>query len=121
MAESKIIKENFAGVASVNAEGTAKYLQSFEEMAIMQEAPPATGGYVPRGKPRKGLSGDPTDGARSAADGATPKFLSERDDATNIRADNQILTRATPTSSKSERDKRPNKLRTYTDAAGEGL
>jgi hypothetical protein len=115
-------KENFAGAPTVRATETAKNLQSFDEITIMSEQPATASPWIPRGSPRKGLTGDTTDGFTVAADNATPKMLVEKDDATNIRADNQILTRATPTSSKADRDKRPSfKLRTYTDAAGENL
>jgi len=118
----KGFKENFAGAPLVRATETAKGLQSFDEVTIMSEQPATASPWIPRGNPRKGLSGDSSNGDRVAAANSTPKRLSELDDAVNLRADNQILTRATPTSNKGDRDKRPTfKLRTYTDAAGENL
>ena len=115
-------KDNFAGAPTVRATETAKNLQSFDEISIMTEQPSPAGPLIPRGSPRKGLTGDTTDGARVAAANSTPKRLAELDDATNLRADNQILTRATPTSDKGTKSSKPTfKLRTYTDAAGENL
>ena len=115
-------KDNFAGAPTVRATETAKGLQSFDEISIMSEKPATASPWIPRGSPRKGLTGDTTDGARVAAANSTPRGLKELDDAVNLRADNQILTRATPTSDKATKSSKPTfKLRTYTDAAGENL
>ena len=120
-ASTKGFNENFAGAPASRAEGTAQYVQSFDEITITSQQPATASPWVPRGVPAKGHSEDPKSSERAAADGATPHLLGIYDDATNLRADNVILVRATPTSSKAGQDKRPNKLRTYQDASGEGL
>ena len=47
--------------------------------------------------------------------------LQAYDDMSNMRADNQVLVRAVPTSQKSDKNARPDRLRIYRDASGESL
>ena len=112
----KGFKENFAGAPTARANGTAQNLQSFDEITIMSEQPATTEGYVPRGTPKRGLSGEDV---AKVVDG--PRQLSFYDDTDNKRADNTILTRATPTSQKGEKSVKPKYLRTYTDMEGENI
>lgn len=113
----RTFKQNFAGAPNVRATETAKNLQSFDEITIMSEQPATTEGYVPRGTPKKGLSGEAA--LVQHVDG--PRLLSFYDPADNKRADNTILTRATPTSQKGEKSVKPKYLRTYTDMEGENI
>src|SRR5438445_4306493 len=113
----KGFKENFAGAPTVRANGTAQNLQSFDEITIMSEQPATATPWAPRGTPKKGLSGEAA--LVTVVDG--PKQLSYYDDADNKRADNTILTRATPTSQKGEKSAKPKYLRTYTDMEGENI
>src|SRR3989454_947141 len=101
--------------------GRAQTLQPFDKITIMSEQPATTEGYVPRGTPKKGLSGETSDGARKAADGSAPRQLSAYDDTDNKRADQLTMTRATPASQKGEKSVKPKYLRTYTDMEGENI
>src|SRR3989442_1639716 len=116
-----MVDQNFAGTPTARANGTAQNLQSFDEITIMSEQPATNAGYVPRGTPKKGFSGETSDGARKAADGSAPRQLSAYDDTDNKRADQLTMTRATPTSQKSEKSVKPKYLRTYTDMEGENI
>lgn len=90
---------------------TGKYVQSFDERAVMQEEPPTQDG---------GPKGSPAIPSLPDAHGPAPK-LRVYDGTQNIRADNQILVRETPTSDKGEKNKWASRIGTYRDAAGEGL
>ena len=105
-------KDNFAGQPTVRANGTAKYLQSFDEIAIRTEEPAVADGYVPRGSPKR----DPKENGVGA-----PSRLQGYDERQNTRADNKILFRDTPQSAKDKQDKRPDRLRRYTQQAGEDI
>ena len=101
----------YGSLAPVPASATAKYVQSFDERAIMSEAPPTIDGG-PKGNPKRDFVPKVVDG---------PKLLAAYDGLANLRADNQVLVRETPTSSKSDRDMRARKLRVYRDQAGENI
>ena len=89
----------------------AKYVQSFDERAIMQEQPPKIQGGA-KGSPKRDDLPSQTAGARR---------LQAYDGMSNMRADNQVLVRATPSSQKSDKNARPDRLRIYRDASGESL
>ncbi len=101
----------YSVLASTTRPASAKYVQNFDERAIMQEEPPTIAGG-PKGSPKRDVLPQQT---------AYPRRLIEMDDETNIRADGQVLVRATPTSSKADRDTKARRLGVYQDAAGEGL
>ena len=101
----------YGSIAPVPASKTAKYVQSFDDRAIMQEQPPKATGS-PKGSPAR-------DDLPSQVAG--PRRLSHYDDRANMRADNQTLVREVPDSKKSDKNAKPNRLRIYRDAAGENL
>jgi hypothetical protein len=91
--------------AGAQANQTAKYVQSFDERAIMSETPPTISG-TPRGNPKRDVL---PDGYHE------PSKLLAYADMSNMRADNQVLVAETPNSQKGTKDKWPNKLRMYRD------
>ena len=101
----------YGSLAPVPASATAKYVQSFDERAIMQEAPPTIDG-TPRGTPKRPEIGNFD---------AIPRLVAEYDGLANLRAENQVLVRETPSAKKSEKNAWPNKLRVYRDPAGENI
>lgn len=101
----------YGSLAPVPASATAKYVQSFDERAIMQEAPPTIDG-TPRGNPKRPEIGNFD---------AVPQRVSEYDGMANMRADNQVLVRETPSSRKAEQNSYARRIRVYRDQAGENL
>lgn len=91
--------------AGAQANQTAKYVQSFDERAIMAETPPTISG-TPRGSPKRDVL---PDGYHE------PNRLHGYADMSNLRADNQVLVAETPDSKKATKDRWPNKLRMYRD------
>ena len=117
----KGFKNNFAGAPTVRAEGTAAKLQSFDEITIMSEQPATHEPWAPRGTPSKDFTGSVTKAGTNVAN-SEGRYVAGHDDTTNLRADNVVHTRATPTSEKGTKSSKPTfKLRSYTDAAGENL
>lgn len=100
------------GNAPTGSPATAKYVQSFEEVATQTEQPSKAAPWVTRGNPKR----DPIpDGQHE------PNLLVVLDDRVNIRADGKVLVRETPDSKKSDKDSRPNGLRVYRQQAGEDI
>lgn len=99
-----------ANAPSGRATDTAKYVQSFEEVAIMTEQPSPADPWVPRGNPKRDVHQDGL---------GVPGRLSAYDDRRNLRADPQTFFRDTPESVKSDKDARPDRLRTYRLQSGE--
>lgn len=95
------------------AVGTAKYLQSFDEIAIRTEQPATTDGYVVRGNPRRDALLDDLP--------AVPQRLQAYDERQNPRADPQTFFRDTPQSAKDQQDKRPDWLYRFRQQAGEDI
>jgi hypothetical protein len=106
----------YSTLAPVPANATAKFVQTFDERAIMQEQPPTAAGG-PKGSPTP----DTWVSVGRKGEDSLP-YLYAPDEVANVRADNQVLVRATPTSSKADnRYATPNKLRMYRDEAGESI
>ena len=101
----------YSVLANTTRPASANYVQNFDGRAIMQEEPPTIAGG-PKGSPKRDALPRQIGYARR---------LIEFDDETNIRADGQVLVRATPTSSKADRDTKARRLGVYHDASGEGL
>ena len=102
----------YGTLAPVPAAKRAKYVQSFDERAIMQEQPPKVDAG-PRGNPKRDDLPSQTAG---------PRRLSAYDDLTNMRADNQTLVREVPNSKKAEKNAWPSRLRIGRgDSSGEGI
>ena len=109
----------YGSLAPVPASATAKYVQSFDERAIMQEQPPKIDGG-PKGNPKRDQW--PTDGSAESDTRFFPKRIIEYVEYTNMRADNQVLVRETPSSKKADKNAWPRRgLRVYYDQAGEDL
>ena len=109
---NKSPKMNANAPASRPATATGKYVQSFDEIAVMTEQPAKAAPWVPRGNPKRD-STTPANG--------TPRLLASYDDRQNLRADGKVLVRETPDSKKTDKDARPNGLRVYRQQAGEDL
>lgn len=108
----------YGTLAPVPANKTGKYVQSFDERAIMQEQPPRTESG-PRGNPKP----DEWDGQQNGKpDSPTyPRRIRVYDELANVRADNQVLVRETPSSRKGEKNAWPSALRIQRDeSSGEG-
>lgn len=101
------------GPSTVQANSTAKYVQSFDEISVRQEEPAPTDGYVPRGSPKRDTLFDDMP--------AVPQRLQAYDERQNTRSDNQTFFRDTPQSAKDKQDKRPDWLYKYTSEAGEDI
>ena len=101
----------YGTLAPVSAAKTAKYVQTFDDRAIMQEQPPKAAGG-PRGVPTRD---------ELPTQHTYPRRLLAYDAMSNMRADNQTLVREVPSTSKADKNAKPNRLRIYRDAAGENL
>jgi hypothetical protein len=112
------VAPDYGTLAPVPASATAKYVQSFDERAIMQEQPPTISGS-PRGNPKPDVW--PTDGSGERDSRFFPKLIFELDDMRNIRSDNQVLVRETPSSKKADKNVWAKNIYHYTDQAGEDL
>jgi len=109
---------DYGTLAPVPASATGKYVQSFDERAVMQEQPPTISG-TPRGNPKP----DAWDGQQNGKpDSPTyPRLIIELDELKNIRSDNQVLVRDTPTSKKGEKNIWGQFVYHYSNQAGEDL
>ena len=105
-------KDNFAGQPTVRATNTAKYVQSFDEIAVRTEEPSPHDPLVPRGSPKR----DPKEHSVG-----TPSRLQGYDHRQNTRADPKTYFRDTPQSAKEKQDKRPDRLGRYHQQAGEDI
>ena len=105
-------QDNFAGNPTTRATTTAKFVQSYDEIAIRTEEPAPSSPLIPRGNPAR----DPKQAAVGEAD-----RIQGYDDAQNTRAQPQTYFRDTPPSEKGAKDQRPDWLYRYTDHAGEQL
>jgi len=112
------VAPDYGTLAPAPASTTAKYVQSFDERAIMQEQPPTISG-TPRGNPKP----DEWVGQQNGKpDSPTfPRLIIELDDMRNIRSDNQVLVRETPSSKKADKNVWAKNIYHYTDQAGEDL
>jgi hypothetical protein len=111
-----IAQPNFAAAPIVTASSTAKYVQNFDERAVMNEAPP-TEQHSNKGSPTADFIPAQPGNARF------PQLLAVLNDETNLRSDGQVLTRTIPglPSTAENRKWKPGYLRITRDASGENL